>query len=116
MADILITPLNDSFIDLDVLGTVDRQTLAVTGTSHYSQMVQEARLQRHTRMTMSARIGLCLRNPVFRCWVRATQSSWGRDLVNCRESSISSILMDRCRTRDFQRILSARSDRTRFSR
>jgi chromosome partitioning protein len=49
MADILITPLNDSFIDLDVLGSVDRQTLAVTGTSHYSEMVQEARLQRHYR-------------------------------------------------------------------
>jgi chromosome partitioning protein len=54
MADILITPLNDSFIDLDVLGTVDRQTLAVTGTSHYSQMVQEARLRRRTRDNISA--------------------------------------------------------------
>jgi chromosome partitioning protein len=49
MADILITPLNDSFVDLDVLGTIDRQTLAVTGTSHYSEMVQEARLQRRYR-------------------------------------------------------------------
>lgn len=49
MADILITPLNDSFVDLDVLGTVDRQTLGVTGTSHYSQMVEEARLQRYHR-------------------------------------------------------------------
>lgn len=45
MADILITPLNDSFVDLDVLGTVDRQTFAVAGTSHYSQMVVEARRQ-----------------------------------------------------------------------
>ncbi len=53
MADILITPLNDSFIDLDVLGSVDRQTLAVTGTSHYSEMVQEARLQRHYRDNVS---------------------------------------------------------------
>jgi chromosome partitioning protein len=53
MADILITPLNDSFIDLDVLGTVDRQTLAVTGTSHYSEMVQEARLQHHYRDNIS---------------------------------------------------------------
>jgi chromosome partitioning protein len=46
IADILITPLNDSFVDLDVLGIVDRQTLRVTGTSHYSQMVEEARLRR----------------------------------------------------------------------
>ncbi len=48
-ADILITPLNDSLVDLDVLGTVDRQTLRVTGTSHYSQIVEEARRQRRLR-------------------------------------------------------------------
>jgi chromosome partitioning protein len=46
MADTLITPLNDSFVDLDVLGTVDPETLGVTGTSHYSEMVDEARRQR----------------------------------------------------------------------
>ncbi len=46
MADILITPLNDSFVDFDVLGTVDPETFAVTGTGHYSQMVDEARSQR----------------------------------------------------------------------
>ena len=44
-ADLLITPLNDSFVDLDVLGTVDRETFALLGTSHYSQMVEEARRQ-----------------------------------------------------------------------
>jgi len=47
LADTLITPLNDSFVDLDVLGTVDPRTFEVTGTSHYSQMVQAARRQRH---------------------------------------------------------------------
>ncbi len=46
IADVLITPLNDSFVDLDVLATVDRETLAVTGPSHYSRMVEEARQQR----------------------------------------------------------------------
>jgi chromosome partitioning protein len=46
MADTLITPLNDSFVDLDVLGTVDPETLGVTGTSHYAEMVEEARRQR----------------------------------------------------------------------
>ena len=49
MADTLITPLNDSFIDLDVLGTVDRATLRITGTSHYAEMVAEARRQRLAR-------------------------------------------------------------------
>jgi len=46
MADTLITPLNDSFVDFDVLGTVDPATYALTGTSHYSEMVREARRQR----------------------------------------------------------------------
>jgi chromosome partitioning protein len=46
MADTLVTPLNDSFVDFDVLGTVDPETFAVIGTSHYSQMVEEARRQR----------------------------------------------------------------------
>jgi chromosome partitioning protein len=49
LADILITPLNDSFIDLDVLGTVDPATLCVTGISHYAQMVEDARGQRRVR-------------------------------------------------------------------
>jgi chromosome partitioning protein len=46
MADTLITPLNDSFVDFDVLGTVDPTTFEVTGVSHYAEMVREARRQR----------------------------------------------------------------------
>jgi chromosome partitioning protein len=43
MADTLITPLNDSFLDLDVLARLDPVTLAVTGISHYAQRVIELR-------------------------------------------------------------------------
>ena len=46
MADTLITPLNDSFLDFDVLGLVDPTTFEVIGVSHYAQMVREARRQR----------------------------------------------------------------------
>ena len=46
MADTLVTPLNDSFVDFDVLGTVDPETYSVTGVSHYSEMVRDARRQR----------------------------------------------------------------------
>jgi chromosome partitioning protein len=46
MSDTLITPLNDSFLDFDVLAGVDPQTFAVTSTSHYAEMVREARRQR----------------------------------------------------------------------
>lgn len=49
MADTLVTPLNDSFVDLDVLGAVNRETLSVTGPSLYADMVVEARRQRQIR-------------------------------------------------------------------
>jgi chromosome partitioning protein len=46
MADTLITPINDSFIDMDVLAQVDPDTFAVIGPSHYAELVAEARRQR----------------------------------------------------------------------
>ncbi len=46
IADTLITPLNDSFLDFDVLGTLDPTNFAVTGKSHYAEMVCKVRYQR----------------------------------------------------------------------
>src|SRR3954447_23962360 len=46
MADTLVTPLNDSFVDFDVLGTVDAASFEVIGIGHYAQMVRYARRQR----------------------------------------------------------------------
>ncbi|HMH74487.1 MAG TPA: division plane positioning ATPase MipZ, partial [Bradyrhizobium sp.] len=46
MADTLVTPINDSFLDFDVLGTVDPATYAVTGESHYAEMVRDTRRKR----------------------------------------------------------------------
>jgi chromosome partitioning protein len=46
MADTLITPLNDSFVDFDVLGSVDPETFGVVGTSHYAETVTEANQKR----------------------------------------------------------------------
>ena len=46
MADTLITPLNDSFVDMDVLGRIDAESFEVTATSHYAEVVREARRQR----------------------------------------------------------------------
>jgi chromosome partitioning protein len=43
---IIVTPLNDSFVDFDVLGTVDPTNFALTGVGHYAEMVREARRQR----------------------------------------------------------------------
>lgn len=46
MADTLITPFNDSFVDFDVLGSVDPTTFEVVRVSHYAEMVRGARRQR----------------------------------------------------------------------
>jgi chromosome partitioning protein len=46
MADTLVTPLNDSFLDFDVLGTVDPASFEVTDVGHYAKMVRYARRQR----------------------------------------------------------------------
>jgi chromosome partitioning protein len=46
MADTLVTPINDSFLDFDVLGTVDPATYAVTGESNYAEMVRDMRRKR----------------------------------------------------------------------
>lgn len=43
LADTLITPLNDSFVDFDLLARVDPATGAVKGPSIYSEMVWQAR-------------------------------------------------------------------------
>lgn len=43
MTDTLVTPLNDSFLDLDALARIDPVDFSVTGVSHYADMVREAR-------------------------------------------------------------------------
>lgn len=48
-ADTLVTPVNDSFIDLDVVAHVDGRTGEVTKPSVYAEMVWDARKQRAKR-------------------------------------------------------------------
>jgi chromosome partitioning protein len=48
-ADTIITPINDSFLDLDVLANVDGQTMKVIKPSIYSEMVWEQKLARAKR-------------------------------------------------------------------
>lgn len=46
VADTLVTPLNDSFVDLDLIARVDPQTYKLKGPSLYAEMVWEARKRR----------------------------------------------------------------------
>lgn len=48
-SDTIITPINDSFVDLDVLATVDGSTLQVVRPSIYSEMIWEQKLERAKR-------------------------------------------------------------------
>ena len=48
-ADTLITPINDSYVDFSMLGTVDPENRSVISPSIYSEMVWEARKQRFMR-------------------------------------------------------------------
>lgn len=48
-ADLLITPVNDSFIDIDLLATIDPDTHRVIKPSRYAVMVWEQRKQRLAR-------------------------------------------------------------------
>lgn len=48
-ADTVITPINDSFVDLDVLANVDGHTMKIIKPSIYSEMVWEQKLQRAKR-------------------------------------------------------------------
>jgi chromosome partitioning protein len=45
-ADTLITPINDSFIDFDLLGQVDAETYKVVRPSFYAELVWKARQER----------------------------------------------------------------------
>jgi chromosome partitioning protein len=48
-ADTLITPMNDSFVDLDLLATIDPDTFKVIRPSFYAELVWKCRQQRAKR-------------------------------------------------------------------
>ncbi|ABC22918.1 division plane positioning ATPase MipZ [Rhodospirillum rubrum] len=55
LADVLITPLNDSFIDLDVMARIDGDSMTITGPSPYAAAVWEAKQARARRDGTSMR-------------------------------------------------------------
>ena len=97
LADTLITPLNDSFVDLDVLGTVDPRTFEVTGTSHYSQMVQAARRRRH--LDQASTDWIVLRNRL------STISSRNKRLIGGGLQQLSRWLDFRCIEGSAERVI-----------
>jgi hypothetical protein len=45
-ADTLVTPMNDSFVDFDLIGQVDPETFKVSRPSFYSELIWESRKRR----------------------------------------------------------------------
>jgi chromosome partitioning protein len=54
MADTLVTPMNDSFVDFDLIGQVDAETFKVKKLSFFAELIWEARLKR-SRVTIEQR-------------------------------------------------------------
>ena len=48
-ADTVITPVNDSFLDLDVMAKIDGETFDILKPSIYSQMIWEQKMERASR-------------------------------------------------------------------
>lgn len=61
-ADTLITPLNDSLVDLDVLARVDPATMKIARPSHYAEMVWETKKTRAMRGEKAVVDWIVLRN------------------------------------------------------
>jgi chromosome partitioning protein len=54
-ADTLVTPLNDSFVDFDLIGQVDAETFKVRRLSFYAELIWEARKKRAMSTIQSGR-------------------------------------------------------------
>jgi chromosome partitioning protein len=89
MADILVTPLNDSFIDLDVLAAIDPESFNIAGISHYAQLVQEARCQ-HELLEHARMDWIVLRNRL------SSLNSRNKRLIGERLEQLSQQLDFRC--------------------
>lgn len=46
LADTLVTPMNDSFVDFDLIGQVDPESFKVTKLSFFAELIWEARMKR----------------------------------------------------------------------
>ena len=53
-ADTLITPMNDSFIDLDVLAKINSADMTIKSPSHYAELVWQQRMLRAKRGQQAA--------------------------------------------------------------
>lgn len=49
-ADTLVTPMNDSFVDFDLIGQVDAETFEITKLSFFAELIWQARIKRNRQV------------------------------------------------------------------
>jgi chromosome partitioning protein len=57
-ADTLVTPMNDSFVDFDLIGQVEAETFKVRRLSFYAELIWEARIKRSRAAVEQKRQGM----------------------------------------------------------
>ena len=111
MADVLVTPLNDSFVDFDLLASVDPTNFDITGSGPYAEMVAEARRQRRV-LGQTATDWVVLRNRLTA--IRSRNKQLMGDGLEALSRRTRLPLRRRLgRAGDLPRILPARPDRRR---
>ena len=112
MADTLVTPLNDSFVDFDVLAHIDPESYEITETNHYADVVTEARRQRRI-IEEAAADWIVVRNRVGQF-----ETKNGRNLQEGLQSSRQAARLPAVRrilrARGLSRAVSARADGARY--
>ena len=89
MADTLVTPLNDSFVDFDVLGNIDAVTYTLIEPSNYARIVADERRERR-KFDHSDIDWIVIRN-------RCSSRSWnGTDELACALKELGLQLGFRC--------------------
>ena len=83
LADLIVTPMNDSFVDFDMLGHIDPVTMELTKPSLYSQTVWEARKARALSGQRQALDWVVLRNRL------ATTEARNRKRIEDRLTALS---------------------------
>ena len=81
-ADLIVTPMNDSFVDFDMLGVIDPVTLEVLRPSLYAETVWEARKAKAIRASGPSTGWSCATG--WRRWRRATGAGWTNAWPHCR--------------------------------
>lgn len=89
VADTLLTPVNDSFLDLGMLATIDPITHEVTGSGHYAELALEAR-KRRRQFDQRCTDWIIVRNRAHGRLVHPTVTELGtklglRDVAGCAE-------------------------------